>query len=120
MELSLLLHERDTCPRTVTLEQVIELIRTGNKLAMPVCSVAAILEGGYRQKDAVRLTGLTVVSYTVLEGSSMSELREEARADPHTLLLFGTAERLNIIVSYELDSDYELHQQKLFYAKAYN
>ena len=120
MELSLLLHERDTCPRTVKLEQVVELIRTGNKLAMPVCSVAAILEGGYRQKDVVRLTGLTVVSYTVLEGSSMSELREEARADPHTLLLFGTAERLNIIVSYELDSDYELHQQKLFYAKAYN
>ena len=120
MELSLLLHEKDTYPRKVTLEQVVELIKTGNNLTMPICSVAAILEGGFRQKDVTRLTGLSVVSYTVLEGNSMAELREEARADPHTLLLFGTAERLNIIFSYELDRDYDLHQQKLFYPKAYD
>ena len=97
-----------------------ELIRTGNGLAMPICSVAAVLEGGYRQKDITQMTGLSVVSYTSQEGSSVSELREEARADPHTLLLFGTADTVNIIFSYELDRDFELRQQKLFYPKAYD
>ena len=87
---------------------------------MPICSVAAILEGGYRQKDTVRLTGLSVISYTAPENSSIAELREEARADPHTLLLFGTADTLNIIFSYELDQEYELRQQKLFYSKAFD
>ena len=120
MEVSLLCHSKDTCPRTVKLEQVLELIRTGNNLAMPICSVAAILEGGYRQKDTVRLTGLSVISYTAPESSSIAELREEARADPHTLLLFGTADTLNIIFSYELDQEYELRQQKLFYTKAFD
>lgn len=120
MEVSLLSHSKDTCPRTATLEQVVELIRTGNDLAMPICSVAAILEGGYRQKDITQLTGLSVVSYTVPESSDVSELREEARADPHTLLLFGTADTLHIVFSYELDRAFELHQQKLFYNKAYD
>ena len=87
---------------------------------MPICSVAAILEGGCRQKDIIQMTGLSVVSYTVSEGSSLAELREEARADPHTLLLFGTADTLNIIFSYELDREYDLHQQRLFYPKAYD
>ena len=120
MEISLLQHNKDTCPRTVTLEQVVELIRTGNNFAMPICSVSAILEGGYRQKDTVRLTGLSVISYTAPENSSIAELREEARADPHTLLIFGTADTLNIIFSYELDQEYELRQQKLFYTKAFD
>lgn len=120
MKLSLLQHSKDTCPRTVELEQVLELIRTGNNLAMPICSVAAVLEGGFRQKDISQITGLSVVSYTDLESGSAAELREEARADPHTLLLFGTADSLNIVFSYELDREYELHQQKLFYNKAFN
>ena len=106
MEVSLLSHSKDTCPRSAKLEQVLELIRTGNNLAMPICSVAARLEGGYRQKDTVRLTGLSVITYTLPENSSIAELREEARADPHTLLLFGTANTLNIIFSYELDQEY--------------
>ncbi len=87
---------------------------------MPICSVAAILEGGYRQKDVVSMTGLAVVSYTNLEDSSVSELREEARADPHTLLLFGAGNTINIVFGYELDRSYELRQQKLFYPKAYD
>ena len=120
MELSLLLHSKDACPRTVTLEQVVELITTGNSLAMPLCSVAAVLEGGYRQKDATRMTGLAVVSYTALDGGSVAELREEARADSHTLLLFGSADTLHIIFGYEIDRTYDLHQQKLFYPKAYD
>ena len=66
------------------------------------------------------MTGLSVVSYTALETGSAAELREEARADPHTLLLFGDASTLNIVFSYELDRDYELHQQKLFYLKAFD
>ena len=78
---------------------------------MPICSVSAILEGGFRQKDTIKMTGLSSVSYTVQETSSVAELREEARADPHTLLLFGTADTLNIIFSYELDREFDLHQQ---------
>ena len=120
MELSLLLHSKDACPRTVTLEQVVELITTGNGLLMPLCSVAAVLEGGCRQKDITAMTGLSVVSYTDLDGSSVAELREEARADPHTLLLFGSGDTLHIIFSYEIDRTYDLYQQKLFYPKAYD
>ena len=120
MDISILQHDKDTCPRKVTLEQVVELIKTGNNLAMPLCSIAAILEGGCRQKDIIQMTGLSVVSYTIPETGSVSELREEARADPHTLLLFGTADKLNIIFSFELDRNYDLHQQKLFYPKAYD
>ena len=66
------------------------------------------------------MTGLAVVSYTNLEDSSVSELREEARADPHTLLLFGAGNTINIVFGYELDRSYELRQQKLFYPKAYD
>ena len=63
--------------RSAKLEQVLELIRTGNNLAMPICSVAAILEGGYRQKDTVRLTGLSVISHTAPEkAAAYAELRE--------------------------------------------
>ena len=120
MELSLLQHSKDTCPRTVEVKQVVEFIKSGNNLAMPICSVAAILKDGYRQKDITQMTGLSVVSYTVPESGSVAELREEARADPHTLLLFGTADTLNIIFSYELDRGFDLHQQKLFYPKAYD
>lgn len=120
MKLSLLQHSKDTCPQTVSLQQVVELIRTGNNFAMPICSVAGTLEGGYRQKDIVSMTGLAVVSYTNLEDSSVAELREEARADPHTLLLFGAGSTINIIFGYELDRSYELRQQKLFYPKAYD
>ena len=75
MEVSLLCHSKDTCPRAVKLEQVLELIRTGNNLAMPICSVAAILEGGYRQKDTVRLTGLSVISYTAPENINRTGMR---------------------------------------------
>ena len=120
MKLSLLQHSKDTCPQTVSMQQVVELIRNGNNFGMPICSVAAILEGGYRQKDVVSMTGLAVVSYTNLEDSSVSELREEARADPHTLLLFGAGNTINIVFGYELDRSYELRQQKLFYPKAYD
>ena len=120
MKLSLLQHSKDTSPQTVSLQQVVELIRTGNNFAMPICSVAAILEGGYRQKDIESMTGLAVVSYTNLEDSCVAELREEARADPHTLLLFGAGNTINIIFGYELDRSYELRQQKLFYPKAYD
>ena len=119
MELSLLQHNKDACPKRISIEQVVELIRTGS-LVMPVCSVSAILEGGYRLKDITSFTGLSVVSYHGTDGNSVAELREEARADPHTLLLFGTTDVLHIVFSYELDRTYELRQQRLFYAKAYD
>lgn len=119
MELSLLQHSKDSQPQSVSLEQVVELIRTGG-LVMPVCSVSAILEGGYRPKDITNFTGLSVVSYHGTDGGSVAELREEARADPHTLLLFGTNQVVHVVFSYELDRTYDLRQQKLFYAKAYN
>ncbi|WP_081773390.1 VapE domain-containing protein [Prevotella sp. P6B4] len=119
MKVSLLQHSKDSQPQSVSLEQVVELIRTGS-LVMPFCSVSAIIEGGYRPKNITSFTGLSVVSYAHLESSSVAELREEARADPHTLLLFGTADTLHIVFGYELERDYELHLQKLYYSKAYD
>ena len=66
------------------------------------------MEGGFRQKDITRITGLPVVSYDRLETGSVAELREEARADPHTLTQYA------LICCEELDAmrPSELNQLK--------
>ena len=46
--------------------------------------------------------------FSHVEGSSLAELREEARADPHTLLLYTAGDSLVVIYPYELDVGYEV------------
>ena len=73
-----------------------------------VKSLSAVMEGGFRQKDITRITGLSVVSYDRLETGSVAELREEAHAGPHTLTQYA------LICCEELDTmrPSELNQLK--------
>ena len=122
MEVSILQHSKDTSPQSVTISQVAEMIRSDSWPPgyRPQLLVQGTFEGGTRQKDITRLSGLSVAVFNQVEGSRMAELREEARADPHTLLLFTPSpDCLVIVYPYELDIGYELRLQLQFYQKAF-
>ena len=121
MEVSILQHAKDTSPQTVTMGQVVELIgRTDWPPGyQPQLLVQGTFEGGVRQEDITRLSGLSAAVFCRVDDSRMAELREEARADPHTLLLFTAADTLTIVYPYELDTGYEVHLQRQFYQKAF-
>jgi len=101
--------------------QVVELIgRTDWPPGyQPQLLVQGTFEGGVRQEDITRLSGLSTAVFCRVDDSRMAELREEARADPHTLLLFTAADTLTIVYPYELDTGYEVHLQRQFYQKAF-
>ena len=115
-ELSLLQHAKDTHPQTVTPAQVAGML-DGDAWPpgyQPVLLVQGRFEGGVRQQDITRLSGLAMVQFDTGEA-----LREEARDDPHTLLLFTSADgRLTVVYPYELDTGYELRLQCQFWRKA--
>ena len=103
------------------IDRIVDMIR-GDQWPMgyqPVMLVQGVFEGGVRQQDLTRLSGLSVALFCHVDGSSLAELREEARADPHTLLLYCVADSLVIIYPYELDVDYEVYLQRQFYQKAF-
>ena len=121
MDVSLLQHAKDKSPQAVTLDKLVELIR-GDQWPPgyePILLVQGTFEGGTRQQDLIRLSGLAVAVFIHVEGSSLAELREEARADPHTLLLYTIADSLVILYPYELDVGYEVYLQRQFYHKAF-
>ena len=120
MELSILLHTRDNSPKRVQLEEVADMIREGRWPSgyPPILLVQGVFEGGTRQEDIVRMSGLAVVSFTGLDYNGLSELRKAARDDPHTMLLFGSVDDgLTIIYAYELDKSYDVESQRKFYQK---
>ena len=121
MELSILQHNRDTSPQVVTIAQIADRILSDNWPPgyQPVMLVQGVFEGGVRQQDLTRLSGLSVSLFCHVDSSSLAELREEARTDPHTLLLYCVADSLVIIYPYELDVGYEVYLQRQFYQKAF-
>ena len=138
MEVSLLQHSKDTCPRQVPMEQVVEMIRSsellksltashrtdpnaGHKEATPLFVVAAIVENGKKQSDITRMTGLTMVDLDHVGRERIPELRKRARSDPHTLVFYESisGDGCRVITLYELDDAYQLKQQKQFYPKAF-
>ena len=119
MELSLLQHSKDTCPQTVSIGDVAEMIRNG---AWPVgyppqILVQGVFQGGARQQDITRMSGLAMTCFTNLPGSHLADLRATARDDPHTLLMFTTDDGLVIIYAYEVDKSYDLASQRKFYQR---
>ena len=128
MEVSLLQHNRDVSPQGVDIGRIVEMVR-GDQWPpgyQPVLLVQGVFEGGTRQQDLTRFSGLSAAVFKVtsptptgVEGSSLAELREEARADPHTLLLYAVADSLVIVYPYELDTGYEVYLQRQFYQKAF-
>ena len=121
MDVSILQHSRDSSPQTVSISQVASQIRGGTWPPgyQPLLLVQGVYEGGVRQQDITRLSGLSVAVFSGVDDSSMAELREEACADPHTLLLYAVADSLVVIYPYELDIGYELYLQLQFYHKAF-
>ena len=84
----------------------------------PILLVQGVFEGGTRQDDLVRMSGLAVVSFTGMDHNDLSELRQAARDDPHTMLLFGSVDDgLTVIYAYELDKSYDVESQRKFYQK---
>ena len=125
MEVSLLQHNRDVSPQGMDIGRIVEMVR-GNQWPpgyQPVLLVQGVFEGGTRQQDLTRLSGLSAAVFKMtnpgVEGSSLAELREEARADPHTLLLYTVGDSLVIVYPYELDVGYEVYLQRQFYQKAF-
>ena len=120
MELSILLHTRDNSPKRIQLEEVVDMIREGRWPSgyPPILLVQGVFEGGTRQDDLVRMSGLAVVSFTGMDHNDLSELRQAARDDPHTMLLFGSVDDgLTVIYAYELDKSYDVESQRKFYQK---
>ena len=121
MEVSILQHAKDTSPKAVGISEIVDLIR-GDQWPpgyQPVLLVQGTFDGGTRQQNLTRLSGLSAAVFCHVEGSSLAELREEARADPHTLLLYTTGDSLIVIYPYELDVGYEVYLQRQFYQKAF-
>ena len=104
----------DKCPRTVTLAEVINLIREssvvrdhtekhryflsqGNDVAAhreksstPCFAVAVHFEGGKGQAHIHGWTGLCLVDIDHIDPDKLEELRRKACDDPHTLLVYVT------------------------------
>ncbi len=121
MEVSLLQHNRDTSPQVVSIDRILEMIK-GDQWSpgyQPMLLVQGVFEGGIRQQDLTRLSGLSAAVFNSVDRSSLAELREEARADPHTLLLYTAGDSLVVIYPYELDVGYEVYLQRQFYQKAF-
>ena len=120
MELSIIQYSKDTHPRTVSIGEVADLIREGRWPSgyPPILLVQGVFEGGTKQADIIRMSGLAVVSFTGLDANGVSALRQAARDDPHTLLMFGNGDLgLTIIYAYEIDKSYDVESQRKFYQK---
>ena len=120
MEVSLLQHAKDGQPKAVGISEIVDMIR-GDRWPpgyQPVLLVQGTFEGGTRQQDLTRLSGLALCTITN-NREPTTDIRELARADPHTLLLYTVADSLVVIYPYELDVGYEVYLQRQFYQKAF-
>ena len=118
MELSILQHNKDNNPRTVSIGEVADLIREGRWPSgyPPILLVQGVFEGGTKQSDIVRMSGLAVSCFPPGNGNNLIELRQAVRDDPHTLLMFGNVdEGLTVIYAYELDKTSDGESQRKCY-----
>ena len=149
MELSLFKNYSATQPISTILEAVVSMIREDERVkslteayraageksvkeASPLFGVAAIFSGGKKEKDIVRLTGLSLVDVDHVNDNDnenenkkpngrLEVLKAKACADPHTLLCYTTisGDGVRILFRYELDETIKLEQQKQFYPKVF-
>ena len=112
MEVSLLQHAKDKVPKTVALDEVVELIR-GDQWPLgyePLMVVGAVVEGGLQKKNVRWLTGLTVIRLR-----SKSEMVLD---DPHTLLCWtDQSGGMYVVYAYELNDGYGKDNQMRYYGK---
>lgn len=139
MELSYFENYSSRLPVSSTLEEVVELIRSNERIraltdgyrvsgdkalkeASPLFGAAAIFSGGKKAGDITSLTGLSLVDIDhVAAKGGVESLKMKVEKEPHTLLCYKTisGDGLRILFRYELDMSYSLAQQKQFYPKAF-
>lgn len=121
MELSIIQHAKDTKPRMVSVGVVAEMIRNEAwpKDYPPTILVQGVFEGGVRQQDITRMSGLAMTEFRIMDSppTGMGDFRQTARDDPHTLLMFSSDDHLTIIYAYEVDKSYDLESQRRFYQR---
>ena len=120
MEVSILQHAKDKAPRQVTLDEVVGQIRGDQWPAgyCPCLLIQGVYEGGCLQKQLTRMSGLAVYSLT-MNHEPLTDIRQQAVDDEHTLVCYQADDRLVIIYRYELDRGYDISQQRSFYKKAF-
>ena len=112
MELSILQHAKDKAPRQVTLDEVIDLIRSDQWPAgyEPLIVVGAVVQGGLQKKNVRWLTGLCV---THIRGDG-----QQVRDDPHTKLCWSDQNGgIYVVYEYELNDGYSKEQQMRYYSR---
>ena len=129
MELSLFKGFTDTLPASITLDALVEMMRTDASVRdftekhryyrgmgdtasakyykdrMPCFGVAARFAGGKRKEHIVALTGLSLVDIDHIAPDQMAAVLEKVRGDEHTLLAYTTmsGEGLRILFRYVLN-----------------
>ena len=80
MELSILQFAKDNHPRTVSIGEVADMIREGRWPSgyPPILLVQGVFEGGTKQADIIRMSGLAVVCFSLLDSSALSPHHERA------------------------------------------
>ena len=127
MELSLFKGFTDTLPESITLDALVEMMRTDASVRdftekhryyrgmgdtasakyykdrMPCFGVAARFAGGKRKEHIVALTGLSLVDIDHIAPDQMAAVLEKVRGDEHTLLAYTTmsGEGVRVLFKYE-------------------
>ena len=126
-QLSLFRGVHDTQPRPVTLEELVTMMRTDQsvrdltekhryarsmgdeqgasryKKMMTSFGVAALFEGGRRQRHIVEYTGLSLADFDHIPEERMPEVLAMVCEDEHTLLAYTTISNHGIRVLYRYD-----------------
>ncbi len=129
MQVSLFNGFTDKNPKPITIREVVEIIRTDQRLQvltenhrryrtlgdtaradaeknhMPCYSVAVLFSGGKQQKHIVSYTGMSLVDIDHIPAERMSEVLALVRGDEHTLLAYTTlsGQGLRILFRYTVN-----------------
>lgn len=144
--LSLFKGYSDTVPVTVTLSEVVRLIREDKtlvdhtekyryyrskgqggaadreKAACPCFAVAVRFEKGKRKADIGGWTGLTMVDFDHLPKEQVGEVFSRVCSDPHTLLAYTTisGEGVRVVCGYELEEETVDTDRVACYTRVFN
>lgn len=146
MMLSIFKGYADTVPVSVTLDEVVRLIREDKvladhtekyryyrsqgqkaaadreKAACPCFAVAVHFENGKRKADISGWTGLSMVDFDHLSEGQAGEVFEKVCADPHTVLAYTTisGQGVRVVCRYCLDGEVADKDRLTLYAQVFN
>lgn len=146
MMLSIFKGYADTVPVSVTLDEVVRLIRedkvladhtekyryyrsqgqktaaSREKAACPCFAVAVCFDGGKRRTDINGWTGLSMVDFDHLPEGQAGEVFEKVCADPHTVLAYTTisGQGVRVVCRYCLDGEVADKDRLTLYAQVFN